>query len=204
MSDLICITNRTLCRGDFLSQIENIAKSSPKAIILREKDLSPNEYKTLAEKVTEICKRYNTSCILHNYINVAVQLNTAAIHLPMSALRTMSDMERRRFSVLGASCHSVEEGREAEKLGCSYITAGHIFATDCKKNVPPRGIEFLKDMCSNISISVYAVGGITPVNASLIKSAGATGYCVMSGLMQCDNVQNYINKFEKSGEANAT
>ena len=40
MSDLICITNRKLCSNNFSDQIEMIASAHPKAIVLREKDLS--------------------------------------------------------------------------------------------------------------------------------------------------------------------
>ena len=48
MSDLICITNRKLCSNNFLDQIEMIASAHPKAIVLREKDLSEKEYEQLA------------------------------------------------------------------------------------------------------------------------------------------------------------
>ena len=34
---------------------------------------------------------------------------------------------------VGVSVHSVEDAREAELLGASYLTAGHIYTTDCKK-----------------------------------------------------------------------
>ena len=48
MSDLICITNRKLCSNNFLDQIEMIASAHPKAIVLREKDLSEKEYEHAA------------------------------------------------------------------------------------------------------------------------------------------------------------
>ena len=32
----------------------------------------------------------------------------------------------------------LEEAKEAQDLGCTYITAGHIFLTDCKKGLPGR------------------------------------------------------------------
>lgn len=38
-----------------------------------------------------------------------------------------------KFKTIGTSVHSVEEAIEAQKLGATYISAGHIFATDCKK-----------------------------------------------------------------------
>ena len=40
----MCITNRHLCRGDFLEQVKRIANAKPDGIILREKDLQKEEY----------------------------------------------------------------------------------------------------------------------------------------------------------------
>ena len=90
------------------------------------------------------------------------------------------------FSVAGTSVHSVEEAVEAEKLGASYISAGHIFSTDCKKGMPPRGLDFLKDVCRSVSIPVYAIGGIRIDKAQLqeLLDCGAAGGCVMSGMMK--------------------
>jgi thiamine-phosphate pyrophosphorylase len=85
--------------------------------------------------------------------------------------------------LIGASCHSVEEALEAENLHCSYITAGHIFSTDCKKGVAPRGLNFLSDVCNNVSIPVYAIGGINQSNMKAVQNAGANGVCIMSGFM---------------------
>ena len=40
------------------------------------------------------------------------------------------------------------------------MTAGHVYVTDCKKGLPPRGLEFLKEVCTKVTIPVYAIGGI--------------------------------------------
>ena len=40
MSDILCVTNRSLCKEDFLARVEKIAANHPKGIILREKDSS--------------------------------------------------------------------------------------------------------------------------------------------------------------------
>ena len=144
MSDILCVTNRNLCREDFLQRIEKIAENRPKGIILREKDLSEEEYKTLAEKVLNCCKKYDVPCILHSFVDAAMELGAENIHLPLHILREMDEKTKETFKIIGASCHSVEEAQEAERLGCTYITAGHVFVTDCKKGLAPRGLEFLR------------------------------------------------------------
>ena len=195
MSDIICVTNRNLCKEDFLKRIEKIAVAHPAGIILREKDLTKEEYRNLAKQVLQICEKHQVSCILHSFTDEAIELSAEAVHLPLSILREMTEEQRSRFKVLGASCHSLEEALEAERLGCTYIIAGQIFATDCKKGLPGRGLDFLKSICENVSIPVYAIGGINGENIADVRNAGAKGACVMSGFMQCEDVETYLNGF---------
>ena len=196
MSDILVFTNRSLCREDFNTRIVKLAQAHPKGIVLREKDLSEEEYKTLAQTVINICNKYGTLCILHNFVKSAKALGSTALHLPLQILRTLSSDEKAKFTVLGASCHSVKDAMEAEKLGCTYITAGHIFDTVCKKGLPGRGLEFLKEVCESVSVPVYAIGGIQADNIADIRSAGAAGACVMSGMMTCEDARSYLSKFE--------
>ena len=195
MCDILCITNRSLCKEDFLKRIEKIASANPKGIVLREKDLTKDEYKSLAIKVIEICKRYNTPCILHTFTSVALELKHPYIHLPLHILDDVTAEEKEKFKVLGASCHSAEDAVKAEKLGCTYITAGHIFDTDCKKGLPGRGLDFLKNVCESVRIPVYAIGGISRENIAQVKKAEAKGVCVMSGTMMCEDVEEYLGEF---------
>jgi len=196
MSDILCVTNRILCKENFLQRVEEIAANKPKGMILREKDLSEKEYKELAEHVLMICKKYDVPCMLHSFIDVAMELGAENIHLPLHILRKMDEKTKETFKIIGASCHSVEEAIEAERLGCTYITAGHVFVTDCKKGLAPRGLEFLQNVCKSVSIPVYAIGGISSENMDDVRKMGAAGACVMSGLMRCENVKETMKGFE--------
>ena len=161
-----------------MQRIRKIAACQPKGIILREKDFSEEAYKALAENVMQICKQNDVPCILH-------------------ILRGMEEEKKRQFRSIGASCHSVAEAQEAARLGCTYITAGHVFVTDCKKGLAPRGLAFLQEVVESVAIPVYAIGGIGSENAASVRKTGAAGICVMSGLMQCENVEEQMKKLEK-------
>lgn len=192
MSDLICITNRKLCSNNFSDQIEMIASAHPKAIVLREKDLSEKEYEQLARQVMQICQKHGTQCILHSFSNVAIALGAEAVHMPLPLLQKMTPQEKSHFQIIGASCHSLEEAKEAQNLGCTYITAGHIFLTDCKKGLPGRGLPFLEEICKTVRIPVYAIGGISSQNIESVRKTGAAGACIMSGFMRCKSVEEIM------------
>lgn len=198
MFKLVCVTNRSLCREDFLTRIQQIAQSGVSGIILREKDLSEADYQILAAKVLTICREYGVPCILHSFVKIAIALGAQAIHLPLPLLRTMTQEHKEQFRTIGASCHSLEDVLEAQKLGCSYVTLGHIFATDCKKGMPPRGLNLLRDVCRRASLPVLAIGGIDKDNIGSVKEAGAGGACIMSGLMACKDVNDDLDSLKKA------
>ena len=85
---------------------------------------------------------------------------------------------------------------EAQTLGCTYITAGHVFATDCKKGLPGRGVEFLERVCAAVEIPVCGIGGIDSDNIALVRNAGAKGACLMSSLMKTADVAGLLKAME--------
>jgi len=169
----------------FLAQVEIIAATNVSAIVLREKDLEETVYEALAKDCITLCTHYNKKLILHSFLESAHRLNLPYIQLSLSQLETyrkaglLSD-----FAQIGTSVHSVDDVRLAEKLGADYVFAGNIFETDCKKGLPGRGLEFLENVCKEVDIPVYAIGGITAEKMPQILGTGAAGGCMMSGFMQ--------------------
>lgn len=164
MSDILCVTNRKLCREDFLTRIEKVVAAHPARIILREKDLEEEAYFRLAGHVLNVCRSHQVPWCPSQFVDVAVRLEAEAIHMPLPALRDMTEGQKAHFKQIGASCHSVEDAREAVGLGCTYVTAGHVFATDCKMGLPGRGLSFLENVCESVTVPVYAIGGISSEN----------------------------------------
>ena len=198
MFDLLCLTDRTLCREPFLDRVAAIAAARPAALILREKDLPEDQYQALAAQVMSLCRQAGVPCILHTFVGAARALGARAIHLPLPVLRTLSAGERAAFPALGASCHSVEEAWEAVALGATHLTAGHVFATTCKAGLPGREVEFLAQVCAAVPCPVYAIGGVGPENLPALARAGAKGGCVRSPLMTCPDPGAYLRQWKEA------
>lgn len=162
--------------------------------MLREKDISLEEYEELALKINNICEVHQVPLIINQNISVAAKLKRRNIHLSMENLRKYK-YDLLSFLQIGASVHSVDEATEAQDLGASYLIAGHIFSTDCKKGVPPRGLPFLKEVCDSVSLPVFAIGGITTDKVKDVVMTGAKGVCVMSEAMTCLNPEELVNHF---------
>ena len=195
------ISNRKLCEnGNLEKQIEKIFSAYEKKIILenfeivsltlREKDLNENEYLNLVEKIYPICQKHKINFILHqNYdLNLDEKYKIDGIHLSYNIFKSLNENIKaeliKKYKRIGISIHSLEEAREVENLGASYIVAGHIFETDCKKGLEPRGLKFVEDLSSTLTIPIFAIGGINQENSYLAIKSGAFGVCMMSSLMK--------------------
>ena len=152
-------------------------------LILREKDLSKEAYAHLAKLILSRMGDEREKVILHTYWEAAMELNCPAVHLPMSIFKNHS-RELQYFKTIGVSAHSLEDGLYAQQWGATYITASHIFPTACKEGMEPKGLEFLINICKNVKIPVYALGGICEKNEHLVIEAGAKGACRMSDYMK--------------------
>ena len=105
----IVVTNRKLCKENFLDRIESICKLHVGAILLREKDMSEAEYEKLYVKVSQICKQYEVPCIVHSFKKVALKYNNPYFHAPDHQIH---GDEKDQFKYESASCHSLEECKE--------------------------------------------------------------------------------------------
>ena len=195
------ISNRKLCENENLEkQIEKIFSAYERKIILknfdivaltlREKDLNKNEYLKLIEKVYPICQKYKINLILHqNYdLNLDDKYNIEGIHLSYDIFKSLNENIKaeliKKYKRIGVSIHSLDEAKEAESLGASYVVAGHIFKTDCKKGLEPRGLKFVEDLSSTLTIPIFAIGGIDEKNSQSVIDRGAFSVCMMSSIMK--------------------
>lgn len=182
---LYLISNRKLVKRDtFYDVIQGAVEGGIDAIILREKDLPYKSLMPMALKIREIVKDRNISLIVHSNWQAAADSGADGLHLGFS------DFMKKQHAFkgeIGVSIHGVEEAVLAQENGASYLLAGHIFKTDCKKGLEPRGPGLLRRIRPLVIIPLIALGGICPLNAREALDAGAHGVAVMSYIMASGN-----------------
>lgn len=184
MYKTICVTDRHLVNGSFLRQIEGVLLRRPWALILREKDLDEQAYRNLAERILPLCREAGVLCLFNSRPELARTLCADGLQAPFPLAEQMSAAERQSFPLFAVSVHSESQARTAEKLGADMLIYGHVFATQCKPDLAPRGISRLREVCAAVSVPVFAIGGIDESNRAECVAAGAEGVCMMSGFMR--------------------
>ena len=191
---MFLITNRKLVnRKRYFNTIEEAGKYGVKNIILREKDLSTEELIEVYIKIRELVPE-ETNIIINSNIEAARILKEKFIHLSFKDFKR--NLEEVKSLQVGVSVHSILEALEADRLGASYILVSPIFETQCKKDVTPKGINFIKEIKEKVNCKVIALGGINEHNFKEVLGAGAGDFACMSLLFMSNNIKKCLDTFK--------
>jgi thiamine-phosphate pyrophosphorylase len=120
--------------------------------------------------------------LVNDRLDVALAASAAGVHLGGASLPAREVVRWCHAGnapadfLIGVSGHSVEDVREAEAAGASYVFFGPVFETPSKKSFgPPQGIANLAEACRAARIPVIAIGGVNEENAAECLRAGAAG-----------------------------
>ncbi|WP_099353080.1 thiamine phosphate synthase [Fredinandcohnia onubensis] len=136
--------------------------------------------------------------IVNDRLDVALCMDIPTVHLPEHGLPVKMVKERYPHIRVGCSVHSFEKAKQAETNGADYVQYGHCFETNSKQGLPPNGVEPLLQMRKELSIPVYAIGGITLETLPSIQAVGADGVAVMSSIFAADEPYSITKKFREA------
>jgi thiamine-phosphate pyrophosphorylase len=197
---VVAITSRFLFPTEeaFWNQVERIAYAGVDAFILREKDLSQENYQSYAKRFIGLCELGGTTPVIHSHLRVALEMRQRCIQMPLPLLEKAVDNHAFKLKAdvmpyVGTSVHSREDAERTKDLPVSWLIASNIFPTDCKKGLPGRGLKFIWEMKEvRPDLPLIALGGIDEYNAGLALDAGADGVALMSGFMRSDNPERLV------------
>jgi thiazole tautomerase (transcriptional regulator TenI) len=192
--ELHVISNGKLSFEQLLPIAVKIAKEVD-FIHIREREKSARE---LYEGVKLLIERgiSPTKLVINDRIDVALLTDVTRVQLGYRSADAQAVKEKFPALHVGCSVHSLEEALELQEKGADSVMYGHLFPTRSKEGVPPRGLEEVAEIASQLSIPVTAIGGIVPDNIAQVLQTGVTGVAVMSGIVEAGNpfqrVQDYL------------
>lgn len=192
---LYMVTNRKLVPEKRLFHIiDEAVLGGIDAIILREKDLNCNQIIQIGNEIRRITEIRNIPLIVNGNLDAALKLNAEGFQ---TSYENYMNSEIKFKGIIGVSVHSTIEAVNAYKKGASYLLAGHVFETNCKKGLKGRGISFLEDILSKVAIPVIAIGGINEDNIDSVLKTGVSGAAVMSLIMTSSDPFTTTNNLKK-------
>ncbi|MHB8172844.1 MAG: thiamine phosphate synthase [Nitrospirota bacterium] len=179
------VTDRRLLPKDrSLEQILEAAFSAGvKGVLLREKDLPDAELVSLARRVRDLTLRYEVKMLVSARADIAALVGADGVHLPAKGYDVKAARELVGNRYIAVSTHSIEEALKAEEDGADFVTFGPVFKTPSKEKFgKPKGLDLLEELCREVEIPVFAVGGMKAENVSDVIERGAFGIAAISAV----------------------
>ena len=174
--------SQTLANESLLDAIGRNLAEGVTWIQIREKDLDARSLFELVAAVRQLPNPHASKILVNSRVDVALAAGVNGAHLPAGspAPRVWRQIAPADF-MIGVSCHSVEEVREAQDHGADYALFGPVFAPISKSTgIEPRGLEDLARAAAAVRMPVLALGGVTRENSAACFAAGAAGVAGIS------------------------
>lgn len=84
--------------------------------------------------------------------------------------------------VVAASCHDPDELARAQALGCRFVVLGPVRHTASHPDATPLGWSGFAALRAEVSLPIYALGGLGPADFVAARAHGAQGIAAIRGL----------------------
>lgn len=172
-------------------------------IQLRAKTSAREEVQRMAEAILPVTRRHGVALVINDHLSVARQVGAEICHLGQEdffgAGHSHASQLRSPGSALriGISTHAPAEAERALAAGADYLGIGPIFATATKPDARPVTLEYLRWATRNVPIPWFAIGGITLQNLDEVLVAGARRVCVVSAILNADDIAGTCRAFKE-------
>jgi len=196
---LYLITDRKLFNAQcsLYLALETALQAGVKFIQLREKRLPTRKMLDMAYWMIALTREYGAKLLINDRVDIALAVGADGVHLGQKSLPAHAARKVAGDNFLiGVSTHGIEEALKAEHDGADFITLGPIYHTPSKlKYGAPIGVDIIRQVKSEVSIPVLAVGGIKTDLVNEVLDAGADGVAVISGILAAEDIRGTTEEF---------
>jgi 8-oxo-dGTP diphosphatase len=164
----------------FFETLKNQLARGLKLIQVREKHLSKDAFMEFSTQVITLAKPYGAKVLISEDIGLARELNAQGVHLPSRALlvlRTKPD-----GLMVAASCHNAMELAHAQMLDLDFVVLSPVKSTLSHPEAVPLGWQKFAELSENITLPIYALGGMLLNDLPIALSYGARGVAIQRGV----------------------
>jgi thiamine-phosphate pyrophosphorylase len=155
---------------------------------LRIKDGTDEQILAVADRFANACGSCGALFMLNDRPDLAVAAGADGVHVgqddvPVARARAIVGRDR----LVGLSTHTPAEIDAAAGVDVDYIGVGPVHATPTKPGRSAVGVELVRYAAANATVPFFAIGGLTPDNASAVVAAGAERVAVVRALTEAED-----------------
>lgn len=167
-------------KQSFLSYIERQLDSGIRLIQLRTQLPGGKSRKELALDIRTLCQASDAILSINEDIELAKALD-CPVHLKSWQLMQADIVSQLAGLSFSAACHTIEELRRAEILAATYALLGPVLDTASHPEQKGMGWPGFNRLRNEVSLPIYALGGLGVNELSTARIHGAQGVAGISG-----------------------
>ena len=187
--------SRRFGKDGFLAPLERALKAGARLVQLREPHMPPHEFEGYARLIAELCHRHGAQLLLNAEPEWVSHCDADGVHLNSMRLAQYSSRPLDEHFWVAASCHSAEELRQAERLGADFAVLSPVAPTPSHPGAVPLGWEAFSQLCSDVNLPVYALGGMRVQDLARARQAGAQGLAMVSQIWGANSIEQAVTAF---------
>lgn len=165
---------------EFMTRLRLALDGGIRLIQVRERDMPADDLAQLASRIVSLGHEYGARVLVNGDADLARM--TAADGVHMQAGQLMQCSNRPDVRMLGASCHNREELLRAGDLGADLAVLSPILPTPSHPGEPTLGWEHFGELCRDLPMPVYALGGMRQDMVETAMQHGAHGVSLLSAV----------------------
>jgi 8-oxo-dGTP diphosphatase len=158
----------------WLAALRGALATGIRRVQVRARTVLGDRWQALASAAVQVCRDAKAEVLINGDIDLARQLNTG-VQLRASQLWGVGKRPLPEDALVAASCHTAEDLRMAESLGCDFAVLGSLHPTATHPDASPLGWEGFARLRENVSLPIYAIGGLGPRDIAEAREHGAQG-----------------------------
>ncbi len=170
-------------------------------IQLRAKTSPPDEIRRMAEKVLPVTRQAGVYLVINDHLDIAREVGAEICHLGQEDFfdaghKHVDELQSPKSEVrIGLSTHGPAQAERALAAGADYVAIGPVFPTGTKPTAKPVTLDYVRWAAANVRVPWFAIGGINLQNLDAVLTAGARRVCVVSAILNADDVAAECRKF---------
>jgi len=165
---------------EFIGRLQIALENGVHLIQVRERDLAPEELTRLAQRIVSLAHTHGARVLVNGDVTVANNAGADGVHLQAGQL--MESRTRPATDLFSASCHNREELLQAAKLNADFVVLSPVLPTPSHPGEPTLGWEQFAELCRDLPMPVYALGGMRLDMQETAMSHGAHGVSLLSAI----------------------
>ncbi|WP_446808461.1 Nudix family hydrolase [Methylomonas sp. 2BW1-5-20] len=170
--------------AEALDNCRRILAADIKLVQFRVKSLPIADLQNLFEQVSQLCRQQQVSLLVNADLPVDTA-NAQGLHLSSCALLTCNERPN-GYSWVAASCHNLDELKQAETLGLDFAVLAPVQPTASHLDATPLGWRTFAELLEQINLPVFALGGLGRHDLDRALAAGAQGIAGISTFLVAD------------------